>query len=83
MIDNDTEAINLIRLASDTLVKGNKYYREQADVLKISGVREMIAAMANRHHIEPHQAGFMVSVGVYLALRLKEDEQLDKLYGGK
>lgn len=82
MINKNTDAANIIDLATATFIKGNKYYQEQCDVSRIPGVGVAIEAMARRYNVPPDIIGLIMGIGVYLTLRLKETERLERQFGG-
>lgn len=77
------EAMKLLEAITETLHKGNEHYETQLNIQLIPGVAEAINIMAVNYKTDPAILRCGVQMGVYLHIRLQENEKLEKLMGDK
>ena len=81
--DNLLEPLKLLEGVTETLKKGSEHYETQLGIQLIPGVPEAINIMAINYKTDPAILRCGVQMGVYLHMRLIENQKLEKLMGDK
>ncbi len=81
MINDEKEALKILSLAMDTLVKDDEYYEIQKQVQSIPGALTALGMLAKKYKSDPDTMRLAMLLGIYLTLRNQETQNLTKLYG--
>ena len=77
------EGCKILEAITETLHKGNEHYETQLGIQLIPGVPDAINIMAINYKTDPAILRCGVQMGVYLHMRLIENQKLEKLMGDK